>query len=159
MRMTEILAGRSYAAVGKEFQIAKVSVLRKRVSRLDKETSPDRPIQALVEEGQIYQGWNQSEGKLDMHYADPGSLVSLTARDILRPWEEEMKHRAQVMKQRFEIRSLMSEMDQMLNEMDLPEAQVRLVQIRPNEPMAVVLLGIEEVRKLYERVSNAPSVG
>lgn len=151
--MTEIKIDESYAAVGKEFQIAKV--------RIDGfAANTDRPIVAIVEEGLVYQGWRVDDhGSLDMDYAGPGERVWLTARDILRPWRKEMDHRIAVLERRQNIRDLLGEMDQMLTDLDLPDAQVHLVQVRPGDPIAVALMGIEEVRALHERLADTTRMG
>lgn len=154
MRASEIKAGTSYAATGSAIQLAKVQVIGR-----DPATGK---LRCQVEDGQVYEGWSRNHGGLDMVYAKPGEIVWLTPRDILRSWEEEESRRASIAARRQDIREVLADMDALLNDMGLFDSQMQLVQVRSSHGeryIAVCVLGIDEIRRLHDQITEQRGVG
>lgn len=149
MRASEIRLANDYAVTGRDIQLARVTVLGR-----TERTSFLCQIQA----GEVYVGWKKEHGALDMKYAGPDEIVTLTSREILRTWDEEMARRSKVLNQRETIRTAMSEMDRLLTDLGLPDAQMQLVQ-HPYGYLAVTVLGIEDVRRLHEKATAVDPEG
>lgn len=156
MRASEIHEGTSYAVVGKNISRARVTVLSKQ-----RRTNPTTPVyfRCRVEEGLVYTGWAKTpSGGLDTEYVGKGTEVLLVARDFVRPWTEELARRTERDSERHYISEVMSEMDVALNALGLSSAYIQLVQTQ-HGPIAVTVLGIEELRAVQDLLENGKENG